>query len=66
MADFAYKFLYGKIFENNLLRSTGDAFQQLVYRLLNTLYPNLVIEKMMGIFVDKAYFIKPMDLKIPQ
>ena len=40
MADFAYKFLYGKIFENNLLRSTGDAFQQLVYRLLNTLYPN--------------------------
>ena len=75
MADFAYKFLYGKIFENNLLRSTGDAFQQLVYRLLNTLYPNfekidvqgsLGDRKNDGIFVDKAYFIKPMDLKIPK
>ena len=40
MADFAYKFVYEKIFENSLLRSTGDGFQQLVYRLLDTLYPN--------------------------
>ncbi|MCI9592105.1 MAG: hypothetical protein HFG42_16490 [Lachnospiraceae bacterium] len=40
MADFAYKFIYEKIFENSLLRSTGDGFQQLVYRLLDTLYPN--------------------------
>ncbi len=73
MNDNSIKFLYRKLFEIKLLKSTGDAFQQFVYRLLNEIHPTFIkIEtqgatgdrKMMDIYVVKVYFFKSMVQKM--
>ena len=53
MIDSSIKFLYGKFFENKLLKSTGDAFQQLVYQLLSELYPSFEKIETQGAIGDR-------------
>lgn len=38
MSDFGVRFIYRKIFENDILRSSGDSFQQIVYNLFQNIY----------------------------
>jgi len=53
MSDLPIKFLYRKIFENKLLRSSGDAFQFLVYQLLCELFPSFEKTKTQGAIGDR-------------
>lgn len=53
MADCTKKFVYRQFFENKLLKSTGDAFQQLVYDLLSEIYPNFERIDVQGSYGDR-------------
>lgn len=53
MNDTSIKFLYRKFFEVKLLKSTGDAFQQLVYQLLKEIYPSFEKIETQGAIGDR-------------
>lgn len=53
MIDTTIKFMYRKMFENKLLKSNGDAFQQLVYRLLKEIYPSFEKIETQGAIGDR-------------
>lgn len=47
------KFLYRKLFENKLLRSQGDSFQQIVYQLLRQKYDDFEMIETQGAIGDR-------------